>query len=142
MGSLKRKLNKPLVKRLREEFFSYIIMPKDKDACWTWTHSMNERGYPYLCRKSHIMSARQLSWFYEYGDEAKVGLKSLCNNSQCVNPKHLSTTFPKGMLNKSKNPFHETKKRSNLPRIIKPTATMKPGIGYWGRLWRALRGKV
>lgn len=76
-------------------FFSKV---KDKYGCWRWQGTKDKNGYGYIHdywdkerRKSYPISAHRFSWSFLVG-LIPFGKKvyHLCNNSDCVKPKHLA----------------------------------------------------
>lgn len=61
---------------------------KVENECWNWTKARNEKGYGSIGIGSRHFLAHRVSYFLEYREEKGLVLHK-CNNSSCINPKHL-----------------------------------------------------
>jgi len=69
-----------------DKFFSIIKKTKN---CWTWVGpKMN--GYGFYRDKNQRLYAHRVSYFYYIGElDKSLVVDHICNNRECVNPKHL-----------------------------------------------------
>jgi hypothetical protein len=89
-----------------DRFWSYVIKGNDDD-CWWWQgsikyeHTDDARGW--ICIKKKQIQAHRCSLAISLGRHIAAGLHALhtCDNTLCVNPKHLyEDTHGKNMLDK------------------------------------------
>jgi len=71
-------------------FWSYVEI-KNPDDCWNWTAGLNDSGYGQFWIGKKI-KAHRFSWMLTNNQEIPKDLviKHSCDNTKCVNPKHLS----------------------------------------------------
>jgi len=78
-----------MVKRDIENFWKYVDVPKDPDACWNWKGYINKSGYGTF-RFIKKFLAHRFSYLYFVGEIPKgKTIDHLCYNRKCVNPEHL-----------------------------------------------------
>ena len=62
----------------------------DNDLCWVWAGSIDGAGYGRFFWNNKLYQATRISYALFNGDITKYRVvRPSCNNSECVNPKHL-----------------------------------------------------
>ena len=63
---------------------------KNKDECWGWTGSVNNKGYPQLFFEGKILFAHRFAFLY-FKEEIKPGYQVChsCDHPVCTRPEHL-----------------------------------------------------
>jgi len=79
---------------LEQRFWSKVSMKSDTE-CWEWIGAKVNRGYG-IFHLNHLdgisvkISAHRLMYILTYGDISKnLIVRHTCDNTGCVNPKHL-----------------------------------------------------
>lgn len=79
---------------LAKRFWDKVqIDPDNLNGCWLWTACKDRQGYGFYGLDGKNMRPHKLV-FEAYGgqlSEDRPIVMHLCNNSSCVNPKHLSS---------------------------------------------------
>ena len=86
-----------MCKELSSRFFKYV---KKTNSCWIWIGGKDKHGYGRFRVYDFVYHAHRFSFLLEYGNlNPKLVIDHLCNNTSCVNPKHLKeTTIGKNTL--------------------------------------------
>lgn len=72
---------------LKEKYESKVIR---SEGCWSWTASIDSKGYGKISHEGRFMIASRVSWILHRGDIPKgFGVLHRCDNPPCTNPDHL-----------------------------------------------------
>jgi hypothetical protein len=63
---------------------------RGNNACWKWTGSTNDEGYPHIRYKGRIVKASHVAWFLETGEWPPKGMEVChhCDERDCVRFRH------------------------------------------------------
>lgn len=70
------------------KFWQKVALTADDTRCWEWLGTLNGRGYGTQTVNYKRWSAHHYAWFLTYGYKPHTLLHT-CDNTKCVNPKHL-----------------------------------------------------
>jgi len=78
------------LKKDKKRFFAKVDK-RCSAPCWKWTAAKSIRGYGAISfGRNNTKKAHRVSYMYYKGDIPKGGVvRHTCNNTWCVNPKHL-----------------------------------------------------
>ncbi len=76
---------------LEERFWSKVDR-RGPDDCWLWIGGSTNRGYGIFHVSRQSRRAHRISWEIAYGviPDGLVVRHKVCNNTLCVNPRHLA----------------------------------------------------
>lgn len=77
------------VPTLEERFWSKVDKSNGDNACWIWKASRNEYGYGKIRYNGVLRKATHVVWFLTYGAFPTLDILHSCDNTPCINPKHL-----------------------------------------------------
>lgn len=110
----------------------------DNDSCWLWTGSIDGAGYGRFFWDRKLYQATRISYALFNGDITKYRVvRHLCNNSKCVNPKHLILgTQKENMIDAVKcgNRPQSTKLNEEAVKVIKWMLKYKKVYGLIDKL--------
>lgn len=69
-------------------FWQRVNLTADDSRCWIFP-IQTKGDYPKVCIEGKTWKAHRFSWFLAYGYETEMILRHTCDNTYCVNPKHL-----------------------------------------------------
>src|SRR5437763_1765391 len=83
--------NQPVIERFIDKISNY-----GSKGCWTFTSSINRKGYGRFFHNGKCVDAHRVSYELFIG-KIKEGfqLHHLCSNPPCVNPSHLKRVTPR-----------------------------------------------
>ena len=84
---------RPMGRRVIDNFWAYVDKSKGKKACWPWTRHIDIEGYGRAVSRKNgngIILAHRHAWTFTFG-KIPNGLHVLhsCDNPACCNPAHL-----------------------------------------------------
>lgn len=69
-------------------FWQRVRLTADDTRCWEYP-IQTKNDYPKVWMNGRTWKAHRFVWFLTYGYETKMILRHTCDNTYCVNPKHL-----------------------------------------------------
>lgn len=76
--------------KTQARFWSQVVKPQQRGACWLWDGPMGENGHGYFTYQSKPIGAYRIAYIIAYGEiPERLIICHKCNENQCVNPKHL-----------------------------------------------------
>jgi hypothetical protein len=89
---------------------SYVEVPADVEACWSWLGTSAKSGYGVLRVNGKTVTAHRISLFLHGVDIEKKSVLHSCDNRNCVNPLHLRTGNAKDnnadVMNRKRHAWH------------------------------------
>lgn len=99
------------------EYARFISKVKKTKTCWIWTGSLNRQGYGQFYFNHKQGRAHRYSFIHFKGEipQDKV-IDHICNNPQCVNPKHLRAVTNKENVLRGRSPLAENARKTHCPK--------------------------
>lgn len=82
--------NNPTNEEIKTRLESRIVKSQDENACWSW-HGSHSKGYAMTTVRSKTITATRAILKFIIGIDVPLNkvVMHTCDNSWCVNPKHL-----------------------------------------------------
>lgn len=78
--------------------------------CWNWNARKNKDGYGEFFYQGKVWKSHRISYLLEYGEyDLSLTVIHKCDNSSCVNPKHLILGTQKENMQDMSNKFRHAK---------------------------------
>jgi len=98
---------------------------KKTSTCWLWQGAKNEKGYGIVSVNGATMRANRVAYEIAKGATGNKHVLHTCNNSTCVNPKHL---------------YLGTNDDNVADRVAANASESENTLDYWANLIEALIG--
>jgi len=105
---------------MRKQTFENVFkrVEKEKNGCWTWTGSLNHKGYGQVSWHGKVVRAHRIIYFLITGKEvpSNMTIDHLCRNRACVNPDHMEVVTGKENTLRGENFSACNKRKQFCPR--------------------------
>lgn len=110
-----------------EERFWMKVDKKGDDECWLWKDGVDKDGYGILGISGKPVKAHRFSWELHYGATPdNMGVRHLCTNRKCCNPKHFYLQDEGKIRDESRsNPGHNARKGEEHPFSVLTNAQVR-----------------
>ena len=75
--------------RAIDKFLSKLPSTRDENACWVWLGTDNGKGYGVFFHDHNVFAHRYSYELFVGEIPAGLTIDHLCENTKCVNPRHL-----------------------------------------------------
>lgn len=79
----------PITQEQRLRFWSRVALTADDSQCWNWMAHCSKSGYGAIYWYRKTRRAHRVAWLLTFGYMPSLHVLHSCDNTKCVNPKHL-----------------------------------------------------